>query len=87
MFFFSKTGYKMLIVAIKRWYKNTSGDTTWMCYSKETCAKSIVITTWIFAKKVERILYNYKKKIVKNFYESFFLIKFGDLKPSLPLAM
>lgn len=59
-----------------------------MCHGKKTCAKSIVITTWIFAttKKVERMLYNNKKN-AKNFYDSFVLIKFGDLKPSLPLAM
>lgn len=59
-----------------------------MCHGKKTCTKSIVITTWIFAttKKVERMLYN-KKKFAKNFYDSFILIKFGDLKPSLPLAM
>lgn len=36
--------------------------------------------------KCERMLYN-KKKFAKNFYNSFILIKFGDLKPSLPLAM
>lgn len=54
-----------------------------MCYGKKTCAKSIVITTWIFAttKKVEGMLCN-KKKFAKNFYDSFILIKFGDLKPS-----
>lgn len=77
----------MFIVVIKRWYKNILGDIIWMCYSKEICVKSIVIIMWIFVKKVECILYNYKKKIVKNFYESFFLIKFGDLKLLLLLVM
>lgn len=33
------------------------------------------------------VCYIIKKKFAKNFYDSFILIKFGDLKPSLPLAM
>lgn len=43
---------------------------------------------WIFViiKKVECMLYN-KKKFVKNFYDSFILIKFGDLKLLLLLVM
>lgn len=50
--------------------------------------KSILVITWIFAIKKgknKRRLYN--KEFAKNFYDSFILIKFGDLKPSWPLAM
>lgn len=89
MFFsFPKLGIKCLLSLSKGGIKYIrTGDTTWMCHGKKTYAKSIEITTWIFAKKkVERILYN-KKNFAKNFYDSFILIKFGDLKPSLPLAM
>lgn len=59
-----------------------------MCYGKKICVKSIVIIMWIFViiKKVEGMLCN-KKKFVKNFYDSFILIKFGDLKLLLLLVM
>lgn len=50
--------------------------------------KSILVITWIFAiKKGENKRRLYNKEFAKNFYDSFILIKFGDLKPSWPLAM
>lgn len=53
MFFsFPKLGIKCLLSLSKGGIKYIrTGDTTWICYGKKTYAKSIEITTWIFAKK------------------------------------
>lgn len=74
-------------------------DTTWIIFPSQkpltlddalgcAMARKLAHITWIFAIKKgknKRRLYN--KEFAKNFYDSFILIKFGDLKPSWPLAM
>lgn len=87
-FFFLKLGIKCILLLLKGGIKYIRiGDIIWMCYGKKIYVKSIEIIIWIFCKKkVECILYN-KKNFVKNFYDSFILIKFGDLKLLLLLVM
>lgn len=65
MFFsFPKLGIKCLLSLSKGGIKYI-----WRYLLEKTCAKSIVITTWIFAttKKVERMLYNKKKNSPRIF--------------------
>lgn len=73
----------MLIVGIK-YRRRYQLDMLWQeNLRKKHCDHNVDICN----NKKLNVCYIIKKKFAKNFYDSFILIKFGDLKPSLPLAM
>lgn len=83
VFFFSKTGYKMLIVAIKMWYKIYMEIPLRFAMARKLAQKALWLQRgYLQQQKKLNVCY-----IIKKNRQEFLRQLHLDLKPSLPLAI